>query len=170
MASRHAVGFSRCDVLIERLQLRAVLVLATFVCVDVELQRFNLTVRQVIVYSQFRHSNPVHRVPIAPILASVFIACPAKNGLADDDAEFFEKRMQLRLVERCESCHSIVKGNTHGNLGLDTRDGWKKVSDRGAAVVSVTSDESLLMLTYRYGGRDYRLTDEYAHVAKEILV
>jgi hypothetical protein len=111
-----------------------------------------------------------HRVPIALILASVFTACPANNGFADDDAEFFEKRMQPRLVERCESCHSIAKGNTNGNLGLDTRDGWKKVSDRGAAVVPVTYDESLLMLTYRYGGRDYRLTDVYAHVVKERLV
>jgi|GEM_PF-4873524 len=78
--------------------------------------------------------------------------------------------MQPILVERCESCHSIAKGNTNGNLGLDRRDGWKHVSDRGSAVVPVTSDESLLMLTYRYGGRDYRLNDVYAHVVKEIRV
>jgi len=114
--------------------------------------------------------TPVHRVSIALILASVFIACPAINGFAGDDAVFFEKRMQPILVERCESCHSIAKGNTNGNLGLDRRDGWKHVSDRGSAVVPVTSDESLLMLTYRYGGRDYRLNDVYAHVVKEIRV
>src|SRR5207302_1872407 len=65
---------------------------------------------------------------------------------ADDAAsiEFFEKRIRPDLVEHCYACHSGGE-KIKGGLRLDSRDGWVKGGDSGAAIVPGKTDESLLV-------------------------
>jgi hypothetical protein len=71
-------------------------------------------------------------------------------GVADDDSDFFEKRVRPILAERCESCHSAAKGKTHGSLALDSQAGWKKGGESGPVIVPGMVDESLLIRAVRY--------------------
>lgn len=78
-----------------------------------------------------------------PLLALVLTAVPALAQTTD--AEFFESKIRPVLATRCYGCHSSKLAALH-QLGMDhTR------------------------LTYRYAGRDFRLTDVYGEVVKDIL-
>lgn len=64
--------------------------------------------------------------------------------MADDEGlEFFEKQVRPVLVARCYACHSGAK--TSGGLSLETRAGWQRGGDSGAAIVPGKPDESLLI-------------------------
>jgi hypothetical protein len=85
-------------------------------------------------------------------LALVLMLLSCAPLLAEDDSEFFEKRIRPILVDRCEVCHSTAKAKTSGGLALDTRDGWQKGGDSGGAViVPGKPEESLLVKAVRYG-------------------
>ena len=83
------------------------------------------------------------------VIAAVFNVAAA--AAADDDVDFFEKRIRPIFVERCESCHSAASGKTNGGLALDTRDGWMKGGEAGSPIVAGKPDESLLIRAVRYG-------------------
>ena len=83
-------------------------------------------------------------------VATALCACWQAKSPADDNLEFFEKRIRPILVDRCESCHSAATGKTSGNLALDTRDGWQKGGDSGTAVVPGMPEDSLLIQAVRY--------------------
>ncbi|MCY2968597.1 MAG: PSD1 and planctomycete cytochrome C domain-containing protein [Planctomycetota bacterium] len=76
---------------------------------------------------------------------------------ADDDAEFFEKKVRPILVSRCEACHSSAKGKTSGGLALDSRKGWRAGGDSGPPIVPGKADESLLIQAIRHEGDGPRM-------------
>ena len=64
---------------------------------------------------------------------------------------FFEQKIRPVLVEHCYSCHSAEAQKVKGNLYLDSKAGWQKGGDSGAAViVPGKPDESLLIRTVRH--------------------
>ena len=69
---------------------------------------------------------------------------------AEPEEEFFESKIRPILVERCESCHSTRQGKTHGGLALDSRQGWMKGGDSGAALVPGKVEESLFIKAISY--------------------
>ncbi len=69
-------------------------------------------------------------------------------ALADEGHEFFEKQVRPILVARCYQCHSGAK--TSGGLSLETRAGWQRGGDSGAAVVPGKPDESPLIEAINY--------------------
>lgn len=71
---------------------------------------------------------------------------------AAEDHAFFESRVRPILVEHCYDCHSGV--NSKGGLLLDTRQGWEKGGDSGAAIVPGQPDESLFIRAIRYHDED----------------
>ena len=71
-------------------------------------------------------------------------------GTADDDVEFFEKRIRPLLAQRCEVCHSQSRGKTSGGLALDTRHGWQQGGDSGSALLPGKPGESLLIRAVKY--------------------
>jgi len=83
-------------------------------------------------------------------VATALCVCWQAKSPADDNSEFFEKRIRPILVDRCESCHSAANSKTSGNLALDTRDGWQKGGDSGTAVVPGMPEDSLLIQAVRY--------------------
>ncbi len=87
----------------------------------------------------------------APILALLSTAAFAAG---DDRVTFFEANIRPLLAERCYECHSAEKGQSKGGLTLDTRDGWMKGGDTGAAIVPGKPDESLLIKAVRYTDAD----------------
>ena len=80
----------------------------------------------------------------------VWLCCQVPVVFAEEDTEFFERRVRPILVQRCESCHSSAKGKTHGGLALDSQAGWKQGGDSGTAIVPGKIDDSLLIQVIRY--------------------
>jgi len=102
-------------------------------------------------------------------LASVLPIAAGRRLCAADpaDLEFFEKRVRPLLATHCLECHA-ADTESNGGLLLDSRAGWERGGDSGPAIVPGKPDESL-RLTYRHAGRDYRLTDVYGSVVRDIL-
>ena len=83
----------------------------------------------------------------------LFIALLALPTLrADEGVAFFEARVRPLLVKRCGECHGGEK--TKGGLALDTRAGWQKGGDSGAAIVPGKPEESLLIKAVRHEDPD----------------
>ena len=86
------------------------------------------------------------------LLCSAVCLFMLANGVqpaAADDA-YFESHVRPLLVERCYKCHSGTR--TSGGLALDSRSGWQKGGDSGAAIVAGKPDESLLIAAVKYEG------------------
>src|SRR5579863_1252878 len=86
--------------------------------------------------------------------ALALVVCWTTPCRAEDDSEFFEKRVRPVLVDRCVSCHSAAKGKTKGNLALDTREGWRKGGDSGPPIIPGKPQESLLVRAIRHEEED----------------
>ena len=70
---------------------------------------------------------------------------------AVDGNEFFEQKVRPVLVEHCYSCHSSEAKKLKGNLFLDSKAGWQKGGDNGAAViVPGKPQESLLIRSIQH--------------------
>ena len=80
--------------------------------------------------------------------------------LAADDpvaTAFFQKEIVPILKERCYECHSHESGKAKGGLVLDSRGGWEKGGDSGAALVPGKPEESLIVEAVRYGRGDFQM-------------
>ncbi|MBI5800498.1 MAG: DUF1549 domain-containing protein, partial [Verrucomicrobia bacterium] len=73
-----------------------------------------------------------------------------------DGVEFFEKKIRPLLAEHCYECHSAGK-KTKGGLALDSREGWRKGGDSGAALVPGDLDGSRLITAVRYKDKEFRM-------------
>ena len=94
-------------------------------------------------------------IPFCCLLAAIACGvlgslCLPRVGTADDDVEFFEKRIRPLLAQRCEVCHSQSRGETSGGLALDTRDGWQQGGDSGSPILPGKPGESLLIRAVKY--------------------
>jgi cytochrome c553 len=76
---------------------------------------------------------------------SVKAAEPSAAGV-----EYFEKKVRPLLVKHCYECHSDKK--QQGGLRLDSREGWAKGGDSGAAIAPGEPDNSLVLQALRYEG------------------
>jgi len=119
--------------------------------------------------------------------------------LSTGDFAFFENKVRPLLIENSYGCHSHEE-KIKGGLALDSRAGWMAGGDSGTVILPGQPEESLLITAvtyvypdsemppkqklpdaeieilrewiarYRHAGRDFRLTDVYGEVVKEILV
>ena len=90
--------------------------------------------------------------------ALVWLLLGAVVSAAAEDHAFFESKVRPILVEHCYDCHSGV--NSKGGLLLDTREGWEKGGDSGAAIVPGHPDESLFIRAIRYHDEDLAMPPE----------
>ncbi len=79
------------------------------------------------------------------LLGSLMICKPC-SLLADDLTSFFEQRIRPVLAEHCYGCHSQRAVELKGNLYLDTKAGWQKGGDSGAAAIIPHNPEDSLLL------------------------
>ena len=88
------------------------------------------------------------------VLCFLLVGLGCVRAAADDGKDgiaFFEQKIRPVLVERCYGCHSAAAEDLAGNLFLDSKAGWEKGGDGGAAViVPGKPEESLLVALIRH--------------------
>ena len=88
---------------------------------------------------------------------AAFVALPNLVRAADDPkaVEFFENKIRPVLVEHCIKCHgeeAAKEKKLKGGLRLDSKAGWQKGGDTGAAIVPGKPTEGSLLASLRYDG------------------
>lgn len=89
--------------------------------------------------------------------------------LANEDFAFFESKVRPILVERCYECHSHEK-KVKGGLALDSREGWAKGGDTGAAIVPGKPGDSLVMQAVSWSDPDFAMPPKKKLNAEELAI
>src|SRR3954468_20691020 len=92
------------------------------------------------------------RLTPAVILLSLLLAVWA---CGEEETAFFETKVRPLLVERCLECHGEKKQK--GGLRLDSKSGWEKGGESGAALVPGKAEESLLVKAVSYLDKDLQM-------------
>ena len=72
----------------------------------------------------------------------------------------FENKIRPILVEHCYECHSGNPDEAMGGLLLDSRAGWRKGGDSGAAIAVGDPQKSLLIHALKYSERELQMPPE----------
>lgn len=89
--------------------------------------------------------------------------------IADDGNDFFASQVEPLLRQHCFECHSHEK-KIKGGLALDSRSGWEKGGDGGAAVVPGELEKSRLITAVRYTNDDLQMPPKMKLSGAEIAV
>ena len=81
-------------------------------------------------------------------VAGLFLVLSARPVVADETADFFERRIRPVLAENCFSCHGPKK--QQAGLRLDSRDAILKGTDEGAVVIPGSPEKSALLRALRH--------------------
>ena len=98
------------------------------------------------------------------LLLAVAPALRAADGVA-----FFEAKVRPLLIARCYECHSAEK-KIKGELALDTKAGWQRGGEHGAALVPGKPDDSLLIKAVSYGDPDLQMPPKKRLTAGEVEI
>jgi hypothetical protein len=111
-------------------------------------------------HCHFRHRRPLMRVTFPQAVGVLFLLSSAAvlaGDLTPEQLTFFETKIRPVLSKSCYRCHSQSEGKSKGGLTLDTRAGWQKGGESGAAIVPGKPDESLLIKAVRYDDEDMQM-------------
>ncbi|HSJ02729.1 MAG TPA: c-type cytochrome domain-containing protein, partial [Verrucomicrobium sp.] len=95
-------------------------------------------------------------LPATLLLASSGTAAWAAEVTSQEGLAFFEKKVRPLLIEKCQDCHSPEK-KIKGGLRLDTKAGWQKGGDSGAALTPHDPEHSIFMKAVSYQDRDLKM-------------
>jgi hypothetical protein len=84
---------------------------------------------------------------IAALAIAARLGCAPAAAESPEETAFFETKIRPLLAERCLECHGEQKQK--GGLRLDSRDGWQKGGENGAALVPGDPDSSRLIKAVR---------------------
>ncbi len=108
-----------------------------------------------------KHGNYFYSSLLSVLFGGSFVvAAPPENATAEPSragVEFFEQKIRPLLVAQCYECHSAESKKLKGGLRLDSRDGWLKGGDTGAAIVPGDAEKSLLIKAVRYTDKDLQM-------------
>lgn len=90
----------------------------------------------------FRHAT------LLCISVLCWLKCPTCS--AEDDVDFFERKIRPVLIEYCYECHSSDSDEAAGGLLLDSHEGLRRGGETGPAVVPKNLSESLLLSAIEY--------------------
>ena len=85
-----------------------------------------------------------------------------------EDFSFFESKVRPLLVERCIECHGEKKQK--GDLRLDSKSGWQKGGESGAALVPGKPEESLIIKAVSYLDKDLQMPPKKQLTLDEVAV
>jgi hypothetical protein len=102
------------------------------------------------------------------LLGSAFVLTEAAASLSSEQAEFFEKRIRPVLAQECYECHSAAT-KAKGGLLLDSRPGWQKGGDSGAAILPGKPDASLLLQSIAHEHEDLKMPKAGAKLDAAVL-
>ena len=97
-----------------------------------------------------------------PIAAILCVAGSLHGATPEEGIAFFEKRIRPLLEDQCYDCHSAEAKKLKGGLRLDTRSGWEKGGESGAAIVPGKPDDSLLIRGVRRWDNDFQMPPKHA--------
>ena len=100
-------------------------------------------------------SAPRGTARLRPLFAAALgaVLLQTCDARALDDAAgiaLFEKKIRPVLIENCYKCHSAESKKLKGKLRLDSREGWLKGGESGAAITPGKPGESLALSALRY--------------------
>ena len=100
------------------------------------------------------------RTAIIAALVASSLASPLRAAEPDaKQVEFFETKIRPVLVESCYKCHSAAAAKDKklkGGLLLDSKAGWQKGGDSGAAIVPGKPNEGTLLKFLNHEGEAIR--------------
>ncbi|MEZ0385954.1 MAG: DUF1549 domain-containing protein, partial [Verrucomicrobium sp.] len=108
-------------------------------------------------------------LPATLLLASSGTAAWAAEVTSQEGLAFFEKKVRPLLIEKCQDCHSPEK-KIKGGLRLDTKAGWQKGGDSGAALTPHDPEHSIFMKAVSYQDRDLKMPPKQKLSVAEIEV
>lgn len=86
----------------------------------------------------------------------------SRAAFAESDEDFFEAKIRPLLVDRCYRCHSTDSGKRHGELALDTKQGWEVGGVSGPAIVPGDATASLLFRAVQYVDENLKMPPDEA--------
>lgn len=90
-----------------------------------------------------------------PCLIVIAVAIAPVCITADEEIDFFEKKIRPVLVQHCYECHSADSKPLKGGLRVDSRPGLQRGGESGPAVVPGDVAKSALLKAVEYGGDFY---------------
>ena len=93
--------------------------------------------------------------PAAAGLALLALSCAAVPVRADEQAEFFEKKIRPVLLDNCLKCHGEKK--TENGLRVDSLEALLKGGEVGPAVVPGEPEKSLILVALKYEMDDMQM-------------
>jgi len=85
-----------------------------------------------------------------------------------EEFSFFESKVRPLLAERCIECHGEKKQK--GGLRLDSKSGWQKGGESGAALVPGKPEASLLIKSVSYVDKDLQMPPKKQLAPEEVEV
>jgi cytochrome c553 len=112
--------------------------------------------------------NVVLRRLAASVTEALVLLGLCSHALAENPGiAFFESKIRPVLIAECVECHGAEKAK--GGLRLDSRAGWQKGGDSGAAVVPGKPAESLLLRSIRHEEPDLKMPDKAPKLEDAVL-
>ena len=93
-----------------------------------------------------------------------------QHSTGNDGSDFFRKKVEPLLKEKCQSCHSHASGQMEGGLTLDSKSGWQTGGDRGPAIIPGNSHDSLLIAAIRYEDAELQMPPEQQLSDAEVAI
>ena len=100
-------------------------------------------------------NRSIFHLPAASGVALTALLSCAPLAVADEHADFFEKKIRPVLVEHCFKCHGDKK--TENGLRVDSLEALIKGGDIGPGIVPGEPDKSLLILALKYEKEDLEM-------------
>ena len=79
------------------------------------------------------------------------------NGIANQETNFFEKKIRPILSKNCYECHSAKSKSLKAGLLLDRKAGWVSGGKKGAVIIPGQPGKSILMNALRYDNHDLQM-------------
>ena len=113
-----------------------------------------------------RSDNEMKRLTMKRLMTAVLVMS-APFAMAEDFT-FFESKVRPLLTEQCMDCHGDKKQK--GRLRLDSRAGWQKGGDSGAALVPGRPEDSLLIKAVSFVDKDLQMPPKKQLAPDEVAV
>ena len=109
------------------------------------------------------------QTPVRKFLYHVILAFfPAILILADNQNEFFEKKIRPVLTENCYECHNSIKQAKSG-LVLDYKEGLLRGGDRGSAISLTSPKSSLLLRVMKHEISDLKMPKGGPRISEQVI-
>ena len=96
------------------------------------------------------------------------LSAPANSPkISSEEASFFETFIRPTLVAECMECHGAEKQK--GGLRLDSRPGWQKGGESGAAIVPKDPEGSLLLRSIKHLEPDLKMPEKAPKLDAAVL-